>query len=97
MDLVLDVIEWEGGLKGHIDYNTDLFQPETVSRMAGHLQVSHAADLGSVKERRCEKHHVLQCFFSFSSSFIVASLRLYIACGCAGALDQRGRSTECAH
>ncbi len=63
MDLVLDVVEWEGGLKGHIDYNTDLFQPETVSRMAGHLQVSHAADLGSVNEKHCEKHDDL-CFFT---------------------------------
>ena len=43
MDLALDVVECKGGLKGRIDYNMDLFQPVTVSRMAGHLQVCHAA------------------------------------------------------
>ena len=42
MDLVLDVMEWEGALKGRIDYNTDLFEKAAVARMAGHLQVSHA-------------------------------------------------------
>ncbi len=76
MDLVLDVVEWEGGLKGHIDYNTDLFQPETVSRMAGHLQVRHAADFGSVNEKQCEKHDVLLCSFS-----IAAALHHRVAAG----------------
>ena len=38
MDLVLDVAEWEGMLKGRIDYNSDLFNCSTVERMAGHLQ-----------------------------------------------------------
>ena len=41
MDLVLDVAEGQGALKGRIDYNTDLFNCSTVERMAGHLQADH--------------------------------------------------------
>lgn len=68
MDLVLDVVEWEGGLKGHIDYNTDLFQPETVSRMAGHLQARRAADPGSVNGKQCGKHGVIICAFYIAAA-----------------------------
>ena len=41
MDLVLDVAEWQGRLKGRIDYSTDLFTRATIERMAGHLQAGH--------------------------------------------------------
>ena len=38
MDLSLDLVEWEGRLKGRIEYSVDLFDHGTVERMGGHLQ-----------------------------------------------------------
>ena len=38
MDLTLDLAECEGALKGSIEYSLDLFNCDTVERMAGHLQ-----------------------------------------------------------
>ena len=46
-DLMLTMAEGEGGVRGVLEYNTDLFEAETISRMVGHLQMlleSIAAD-----------------------------------------------------
>ena len=48
MDLVLDVAEWQGALKGRIDYSTDLLTRDTIERMAGHLQAGHPVLAGMV-------------------------------------------------
>jgi amino acid adenylation domain-containing protein len=37
-DLVLDLTETPQGLRGHFEYNTDLFEATTIARMVGHLQ-----------------------------------------------------------
>lgn len=37
-DLTLALAETEGGLQGSIEYSTDLFDPPTIERMAGHWQ-----------------------------------------------------------
>jgi len=37
-DLTLAVTEFETGLKAHLEYNTDLFDPATIERMVGHLE-----------------------------------------------------------
>ncbi|HYO59462.1 non-ribosomal peptide synthetase, partial [Archangium sp.] len=37
-DLMLELREGAEGLRGGIEYNTDLFEPEMVARMAGHFQ-----------------------------------------------------------
>lgn len=39
MDLVLDVMEDGGALKGDIMFRTDLFEHASIERMAEHLQV----------------------------------------------------------
>jgi myxalamid-type polyketide synthase MxaB len=36
-DLVLELSESEAGLKGWLEYNTDLFDPPTIERMSGHF------------------------------------------------------------
>lgn len=38
-DLTLDMRETEEGLVGTIEYSIDLFEPQTIQRMAGHLQI----------------------------------------------------------
>ena len=38
-DLTLDMVEKAEGLEAYLEYNTDLFNQETVKRMAGHLEV----------------------------------------------------------
>ena len=40
VDLVLELVETGDKLTGHLEYCSDLFSPETATRMAGHLQVS---------------------------------------------------------
>ena len=42
-DLTLDLVETTAGIKGHFEYNTDLFERETISRMVGHWQTLLAA------------------------------------------------------
>ncbi|PYP84892.1 MAG: non-ribosomal peptide synthetase, partial [Blastocatellia bacterium AA13] len=37
-DLLLDLTELEGGLKGIIEYNTDLFEARTIERMGSHFE-----------------------------------------------------------
>ena len=37
-DLTLDLVETTTGITGHFEYNTDLFDRETISRMVGHWQ-----------------------------------------------------------
>ncbi|MCP4261667.1 MAG: amino acid adenylation domain-containing protein [Planctomycetes bacterium] len=38
-DVTLEIIELENSLSGHFKYNTDLFNEETIKRMAGHFEV----------------------------------------------------------
>ncbi|RKG94450.1 amino acid adenylation domain-containing protein, partial [Corallococcus carmarthensis] len=38
-DLTLQVLETDAGLKGYLEYTTDLFTPSTAARMAEHLRV----------------------------------------------------------
>ncbi|MFW9261381.1 amino acid adenylation domain-containing protein [Nostoc sp. CALU 546] len=38
-DLTLEITETQQGLFGTLEYNTDLFEASTISRMAGHLQI----------------------------------------------------------
>ncbi|MBN8227307.1 non-ribosomal peptide synthase/polyketide synthase [Corallococcus macrosporus] len=38
-DLTLQVLETDAGLKGYLEYTTDLFTPATAARMAQHLRV----------------------------------------------------------
>ncbi|HYO16989.1 MAG TPA: amino acid adenylation domain-containing protein, partial [Thermoanaerobaculia bacterium] len=38
-DLTLGLAETDGGLSGSLDYSRDLFEPETLDRLAGHLLV----------------------------------------------------------
>ena len=38
-DLTLELRETSEGIKGGIEYNTDLFKPATITRMLGHFQV----------------------------------------------------------
>ena len=38
-DLTLEVREGADGLEAYLEYNTDLFDQETIERMAGHLEV----------------------------------------------------------
>ncbi|MCA1681690.1 MAG: condensation domain-containing protein, partial [Actinobacteria bacterium] len=38
-DISIDFQEFDGGLYGALTYNTDLFDPATIERMAGHLQI----------------------------------------------------------
>jgi amino acid adenylation domain-containing protein len=37
-DLTLDITETSDGLRGTLEYSTDLFAPDTMARMAGHLR-----------------------------------------------------------
>jgi amino acid adenylation domain-containing protein len=37
-DLTLEIWEGPGGLGGHLEYNTDLFEADTVRRLGGHLE-----------------------------------------------------------
>jgi amino acid adenylation domain-containing protein len=38
-DVTLEIIELESSLSGHLKYNTDLFDADTIKRMAGHFDV----------------------------------------------------------
>lgn len=38
LDLYLELHQSPSGLTGHLEYRTDLFRPDTVARLAGHLQ-----------------------------------------------------------
>ncbi len=38
-DLTLKLVETHDGLKGRLNYNTDLFEADTIERMAGHFEV----------------------------------------------------------
>jgi amino acid adenylation domain-containing protein len=42
-DLILGVVEDQGGFKASLEYNTDLFEPETAERMVKHYQTLLAA------------------------------------------------------
>ncbi len=38
-DLTLSIVDKEGGMEGWLEYNSDLFEGETIERMLGHYQV----------------------------------------------------------
>ena len=38
LDLYLELHQSQSGLAGHLEYRTDLFRPDTIARLAGHLQ-----------------------------------------------------------
>jgi amino acid adenylation domain-containing protein/thioester reductase-like protein len=42
-DLILEMVQQPTGLSGSIEYDTSLFEPETIARMAGHFQTLLAA------------------------------------------------------
>lgn len=45
-DLTMYIGEDDGGISGRMEYNTDLFDPQTIKRMVGHLEIL----LGSIAE-----------------------------------------------
>jgi amino acid adenylation domain-containing protein len=50
-DLTLDLTETPEGLHGWLEYNSDLFEPETVARMAGHYQTLLEAVVADPEQR----------------------------------------------
>ncbi|MEL7406747.1 MAG: amino acid adenylation domain-containing protein, partial [Cyanobacteria bacterium J06558_2] len=50
-DLTLSMSETESGLSGNFEYNTDLFEPETIERMAGHLETLLKAIVANPQQR----------------------------------------------
>ncbi len=66
-DLTLNIEDQPEGLIGHFEYRTELFDPSTIARMAGHLQVlleaivanpdSHVSELPLLTET--ERHQLL--------------------------------------
>ncbi|NET07737.1 MAG: amino acid adenylation domain-containing protein [Symploca sp. SIO2B6] len=67
LDLTLDLQETDSGLVGAFDYNTDLFDKATMTRMAGHFQSLLAGIVKNPKQRlselplltEAEKHQLL--------------------------------------
>lgn len=57
-DLTLDMIEKPEGLRGSLEYNTDLFDASTVARMAGHLEVL-LESIAARSDRRLSEVEVL--------------------------------------
>ncbi|KYC36596.1 non-ribosomal peptide synthetase [Scytonema hofmannii PCC 7110] len=53
-DLTLDMTETAQGLVGTLEYNTDLFESSTISRMAGHLQTLLCAIVANSQQRLSE-------------------------------------------
>jgi hypothetical protein len=58
LDLMLMLSEGEDGLSGTLEYNTDLFAPETVARMRGHYEVL-LGDIVARPETRLSKLELL--------------------------------------
>lgn len=55
-DLIFDLAETEEGLKGSIDYNSDLFDTSTIQRMAGHFQHLLEAVAANPRQRISDLH-----------------------------------------
>ncbi|WP_082209932.1 non-ribosomal peptide synthetase, partial [Fischerella sp. PCC 9605] len=53
-DLTLHMTEVEGGIVASLDYNTDLFEENTICRMAGHLQTLLEAVVANPQQRLSE-------------------------------------------
>ncbi|MDZ8261482.1 non-ribosomal peptide synthetase [Nostoc sp. ChiQUE01b] len=53
-DLILHITETESGLDGGLDYNTDLFQEDTICQMVSHLQTLLEAIVANPKQRLSE-------------------------------------------
>ncbi|MBD2471153.1 non-ribosomal peptide synthetase [Nostoc sp. FACHB-145] len=53
-DLTLDMKETDEGLVGTLEYSIDLFQPQTIQRMAGHLQTLVCGIIANPEERLSE-------------------------------------------
>ncbi|MCL6753065.1 amino acid adenylation domain-containing protein [Nostoc sp. CCCryo 231-06] len=53
-DLTLFMTEIESGLVGSLEYNTDLFEENTICRMAGHLQILLEAIVANPQQRLSE-------------------------------------------
>jgi amino acid adenylation domain-containing protein len=53
-DLTLDMRETEKGLVGTLDYSIDLFEPQTIQRMAGHLQTLLCGIIANPEQRLSE-------------------------------------------
>ncbi|BAY60048.1 amino acid adenylation domain-containing protein [Calothrix brevissima NIES-22] len=50
-DLTLDLAETPDGIKGWLEYNTDLFDAETIQRMAGHFQTLIAGIIANPEQQ----------------------------------------------
>ncbi|RCJ21836.1 non-ribosomal peptide synthetase [Nostoc minutum NIES-26] len=67
-DLTLDLEETPDGIKGWLEYNTDLFDAETIQRMVGHFQTLVAGITSNPKQQLSdlplltepEKHQILE-------------------------------------
>jgi amino acid adenylation domain-containing protein/non-ribosomal peptide synthase protein (TIGR01720 family) len=53
-DLTLDMRETAQGLVGTLEYNIDLFEPQTIQRMAGHLQTLLCGIIANPEQRLSE-------------------------------------------
>ncbi|MEM8722033.1 MAG: aminotransferase class V-fold PLP-dependent enzyme [Cyanobacteria bacterium P01_G01_bin.39] len=53
-DLTLYLSETESGLEGNFEYNTDLFEPTTITRMVGHLKTLLEAIVANPQQRLSE-------------------------------------------
>jgi amino acid adenylation domain-containing protein/non-ribosomal peptide synthase protein (TIGR01720 family) len=66
-DLVLEMVDTPEGLAAAFKYNTDLFSPDSIARMAGHFQTLLASILTNPRQRiatlplltSAERHYVL--------------------------------------
>ncbi|WP_048316131.1 non-ribosomal peptide synthetase, partial [Crocosphaera watsonii] len=66
-DLILYMTETESGIAGQFEYNTDLFEEKTISRMAGHIQTLLSAIVENPQQkvseipllRATERHQLL--------------------------------------
>ncbi|WNG58276.1 amino acid adenylation domain-containing protein [Archangium gephyra] len=58
LDLVLSFAQTPEGLKGVFSYDTSLFEPETITRLAGHLETLLSA-VAEAPERRVEEVELL--------------------------------------
>ncbi|MBZ4419893.1 non-ribosomal peptide synthetase/type I polyketide synthase [Myxococcus sp. RHSTA-1-4] len=58
LDLTLDLVETREGLTGGIEYNTDLFDADTISRLSGHL-LRLLEEVAAAPERRLSRLSLL--------------------------------------
>ncbi|MEJ6486183.1 amino acid adenylation domain-containing protein [Nostoc punctiforme UO1] len=76
-DLTLDLEETPYGIKGWLEYNTDLFDPETIQRMAGHFQTLLAGIIANPEQHLSdlplltvpEKHQILEQWNSTQTEY----------------------------